>query len=404
MTGAIGACVLAVCASIHDPAHLEDRLAQTTAVTARPVAVSCPSAGVNVPPVPDLTLRQTIGQLLVVGFSGTNPDEPWPALVAEQLRTGEIGGVLFLGKNVSSAKRTRDLIERFRSEAADYPPLLMIDQEGGRVQRLGPRVGVARIPSARSMAQIGSVQNAEAAYGRAAAVLRDWGLNTNLGPVADVRVNRLNPVIARLGRSYSSDPGIVARYSAAFVRGHRKEGLLTAIKHFPGHGSSRSDSHRGLTDISATWQKAAELAPFKALVAGNCADIVMSGHLVLKSYSDDTKSPGPATFSRKLITGELRERLNFSGVVITDDLDMGAIRRYYTLENSVVGAVRAGHDILLHSNIITADRKLPARIAESLLAEAYKDQEFEQMLRNAFERVWVLKARLTVPRSSEITQ
>ena len=188
------------------------------------------------------------------------------------------------------------------------------------------------------------------------------------------------------------------------LQAHREAELLTALKHFPGHGSSEDDSHRGLTDISSTWQKERELAPFGALIKGGCADMVMTGHLVLKTYGDYAGSAAPATFSGKLVAEELRTKMKFDGAVITDDLDMGAIRRYYTLEQSLVGAIRAGHDILLHSNIITLKHDLPKLANDILYAEALSDPEFEARLRRSFERVWALKSRLGAARRPAISK
>lgn len=387
--GAFGLCAVTVCAGVYATLPGRQTVEQ---LPIKPVRCTAPQTSAQ--PVPDLPLRKLIGQLLVLGFSGTAHHHPWPALLASQLRQGEIGGVLFLGKNVSTAERTKELISFFRSQPVEFPPFFMIDQEGGRVQRLGPRVGVERLPSAKVVAQEKTEQEARALYNGSARLLSAWGLNTNLGPVADVNVNPSNPVIARLKRSYSTDASKVAAYAAAFVQAHRDAGILTALKHFPGHGSSLNDSHRGLTDISASWQKERELAPFAALAKGGCADMVMTGHLVLKSYGTFAGSAAPATFSNRLVTEELRTRMEFDGVVITDDLDMGAIRRYYTLEQSLTGAIRAGHDILLHSNIITADRDLPRRAIDILHAEALRDPEFERSLRRSFERVWALKSRL----------
>ncbi len=400
--GAIGICAVAVCIGAYLTLPERPKRETVTQEAPDPILVRCSLPEYKARPVPDLPLRAMIGQLLVTGFTGKDPDELWPSLIARQLERGQIGGVLFLGKNVSSAKRTRSLFAAFAGLKTQIPPFLMIDQEGGRVQRLGPRVGVNRAPSARTMALKHDVHEARSIYGSVAAVLNEWGLNTNLAPVADVTITNMNPVIARLGRSYSHHAGTVARYAGSFVQSHRDAGILTALKHFPGHGSSRTDSHRELTDISATWQKDRELAPFKALVEGGCADMIMTGHLVLKQYADG--EPVPATFSEKVVAGELREGMGYDGIVITDDLDMGAIRKYYSLKQSVTGAIRAGHDILLHSNIITADRDLPAKIIDILQAEALQDPEFERLLRKAFQRVWLLKARLAERKSAGLSQ
>lgn len=173
------------------------------------------------------------------------------------------------------------------------------------------------------------------------------GFNFNLAPVVDVDIEPASPIIGRLGRSYSSDPTTVARFARIFVASHRARGILTALKHFPGHGSSAGDTHRGFVDVSATWRRETELAPYRSLIANGFADAIMVGHISNNAWSGlATMSPADA------IAGILRRDLKFEGVVITDDLEMAAVRQNNPdFGVALVRAVQAGNDIILISNL-----------------------------------------------------
>lgn len=225
-----------------------------------------------------------------------------------------------------------------------------MDQEGGQVERLTKSVGFAEIASAADVAKSMSPQSAQALYENLAQRLASLGFNVNFGPVVDVNVNRSNPIIAKYGRSFSTDPNAVTEYGAAFVRGHKSAGVLTALKHFPGHGSSQADSHLGFADITDTWRDT-EYVPFQKLISQNLAQMVMVGHLYHKSFADAANNDYPASLSPVAIDGVLRKGLGFQGVVVSDDLEMGAITEHYGFKEAVLAAVRAGNDILLFFRI-----------------------------------------------------
>src|SRR5690606_13400496 len=176
------------------------------------------------------------------------------------------------------------------------------------------------------------------------------GFSVNFGPVADLAVNPNNQVITKFGRAYGKSAETVAAYDEAFIAAHHAAGLITSLKHFPGHGSSTADSHEGFVDISKTWSKA-ELEPYRIMFADGYADMVMVGHLYHSDYAGES-SKLPASLSPEWIEGVLRGELGFKGVVISDDLEMGAIRKLYDLEETIVHAVNAGTDVLLFSNTV----------------------------------------------------
>ncbi len=337
----------------------------------------------------DVSLEAMIGQMIMVGFVGTGPGDPWPETLVGQIAGGEVGGVLFLKRNVTDRQSVRALNAAFLAAGGATPPLLAVDQEGGIVQRLTAGAGFAERPSARDVARTETPAEATETYAGMARDLRDWGFNLNLGPVVDIDVNPANPIIGALGRSFSADPETVAQYAAAFVAGHRRAGVLTALKHFPGHGSSRDDSHKGFVDITATWSPV-ELVPYRRLIAEGLADMVMPGHLYLEQMTD----PGgmrPASLSRTA-QDVLRTDLGFAGVIISDDMEMQAIEADYTLEEAAVDAIRAGTNILIYSNYAHQRPDLPRELAAILVRRASEDTELRRLIADSYRRIMALKA------------
>jgi beta-N-acetylhexosaminidase len=337
-------------------------------------------------PVP---IEAMIGQMIMVGFVGTERHDPWPEKLAGQIAAGQVGGVLFLKRNVTDRDSVRALNAAFLAAGGAAPVLLAVDQEGGIVQRLTAAAGFVERPSARDVARSQSAAEATETYAGMARDIRAWGFNLNLGPVVDVDVNPENPIIGGLGRSFSADPETVAQYGEAFVIGHRKEGVLTALKHYPGHGSSREDSHKGFVDITATWTPA-ELVPYRRLIADGLADMVMPGHLYLEQMSD----PGsmlPSSLSRAAL-GVLRNDLGFTGVIISDDMEMQAIEADYTLEAAAVAAIRAGTNILIYSNYNHQRPDLPGELVAILARRAGEDPELRRLIADSYRRIMALKA------------
>lgn len=337
------------------------------------------------------TLDQMIGQMLMFGFRGLTPEAPNLVRVRDQLRNGTIGGVIIMSRNVSSSERLKRLIASIHAAGAPITPFVAVDQEGGRIQRLSPQKGFRNFPSAVEIATSSDPKDARRIYRELATELADHGINLNLGPVLDLATNSASPIIAGLDRSYGTDPTTVTRFARAFVDGHRDVGLLTAAKHFPGHGSSAVDSHQELVDMSTSWTKT-ELVPYAALAQDDQLDIVMVGHLYHPEVAGDV--PIPATLSKQAIDGLLRRELGFKGVVITDDMEMGAIRHHYGLRDSIVRAVNAGADILLFTNIIKNDPSMPERV-QSIVQSAVKEGTISrERIRASYERIMKLKAQL----------
>ncbi|HEY0652067.1 MAG TPA: glycoside hydrolase family 3 N-terminal domain-containing protein, partial [Chryseosolibacter sp.] len=167
-------------------------------------------------------------------------------------------------------------------------------------------------------------------------------------PVVDLSSNPDNPIIAKYGRAFSANEDSVVLMAKEFIRQHRKYGVLTSLKHFPGHGSSKNDTHLGIADVTNTWEER-ELAPYRALIDSGYADAVMTSHIVNKQLEPDGY---PGTLSDDIITGILRNRLHFNGVIFTDDMQMHAITKHFGVEEAIKLAVKAGVDIMTFSNNI----------------------------------------------------
>jgi beta-N-acetylhexosaminidase len=275
----------------------------------------------------------------------------------------------------------------------ELPPFITLDQEGGAVQRLTGAVGFKEVPNAQTVARKDSPAAAKALYAKMAASLAGLGFTVNFGPVVDLNVNPDNPIIGKFGRSFGVDPAKVVAYAEAFIAAHHAAGLITALKHFPGHGSSTTDSHKGFVDITKTW-KPTELDPYEALIADGYDDMVMVGHLYDANYAGDSTEELPASLSANWIEGVLRGQIGFKGVVVSDDLEMGAIRKRFTLKQTVVRAVEAGVDVLLFSNTAAYTPYLADTVRRILVTEAKANPSFRARIEASYKRIVALKQRI----------
>ena len=305
----------------------------------------------------ELTLRQKAAHMLMMGFIGDNTDTDGAASIAGHLEHGRIGGVLFLRHNVRSREGVEGMTSQFRSIAP--AAWMAVDQEGGAVQRLSGDLGYSPIPRAFVISEEQSVDEARELYRAAAIEFRDAGFNLNLAPVADVQDDE-NGVIGRWGRGYGADGERIAQYAGAFIEAFESVGAACSIKHFPGHGRSSGDSHHGFVDISESWSDA-ELDPFRRLIAAGQAHLIMGGHL---THSGLDPAGDPVTFSRPILTDLLRGQMEYQGALITDDLDMGAIRENYEQRSAVIRSIQAGNDMIMMSNSAAPDPDLPIRFAD----------------------------------------
>ena len=350
-------------------------------------------------PAPD-PARLRIADLLLVGFAGTQVagNEEVRRLVCDV----KVGGVLLFERYAASGQPrnmvspaqvtalTRDL-QALAARCAGRPLFIAADAEGGRVMRLSTRLGYPPTLAAQELGERNDPAFTQAEARRMGVMLREAGINWNLAPVVDVAVNPGNPAVVTLGRTYSADPARVTAHARAFVLGMHEEGVLTALKHFPGHGSSRGDSHLGFTDVSDTSRLRTELAPFRALIADGLADSVMTAHV----FNRGLDPWEPATLSRFTVRRVLRGWLHYDGVAISDDLLMGAIAQHYGLEDAAVLAVGAGVDVLLISqNAGRIDDHAAERVVAAITRAIATGALSESQITRAVARVDALRSRL----------
>ncbi len=334
------------------------------------------------------SLEQMAGQMIVVGFVGDDADDRGVVALREEIAAGLVGGVMYLKSNVASLRRVEAMNAGFLSASPALPPLITIDQEGGSVERLTRAVGFREIPSAERVATSSTPAESERVYADLAERIAAAGFTVNFGPVVDLKLNPRNQVVARWGRTFGRDPQTVTAYAEAFVRGHRAAGVLTALKHFPGHGSSAGDSHEGYVDITQSWRPE-ELEPYRAMIADGLVDLVMIAHLVHRDFATT-----PSSLTPEWIDGVLRSQLGYTGAVISDDLEMGAIRQHFDLRETVVRAVRAGTDLLLFSNTVKPRAGLAGEIRAILVAEAEADPAFRARIEQSYGRIVALRRGL----------
>lgn len=294
-------------------------------------------------------LEKMIAKMVVLGFYGTDVDEN--SQIAKDIKSGLGGVVLFdlnptnkeKAKNIESREQLRKLNETLQSFRAEKL-LISIDQEGGAVQRVKPKYGFTDTLSANEIAKKGD-EFARSSYDTLAKELKYAGINLNFAPSVDLAINPKNSVVVTRGRSFSKDEKIVTKYAKIFIEQMNEEGIITSLKHFPGHGSSLADSHNGFVDISNTWSKI-ELEPYKNLIKSKSVDLIMTAHV----FNKNIDSKYPATLSYATNSKLLREKLGFDGVLITDDLQMSAITKHYDLKQTVNLAINSGVNILLFAN------------------------------------------------------
>ncbi len=333
-----------------------------------------------------------LGQLLVIGFRGTeiNPESD----ITKDIKELNIGGVVLFDYDVESKSYGRniesdDQLLKLASSLVAYsstPPIISIDQEGGQVARLKPSQGFPKTVSAQ---YLGEIDNEDSTRFYARTTAQEFmvvGVNTNFAPVLDVNTNPQNPVIAKYERSYSSDPKKVAEHAGYVIDEFDVEGILTVLKHFPGHGSSTTDSHLGVTDVTDTWSPD-ELIPYKILFEEKNINAVMTAHI----YNANIDPDWPATLSSATINGLLRDSLGFEGVVFSDDMQMEAIRSEYGLETAIEQSLNAGVDILMFGNNLVYEEDIAQKaidIVQKLIAE---DKVSEETIRTSLDRIAKLK-------------
>jgi beta-N-acetylhexosaminidase len=340
-------------------------------------------------------LRRKIGQLFLIGFAGDKlyPHHPIVAdIVGENL-----GGVILFDRFLAQKSAAHNIIDaeqlqRLTADLQKYAGgdlLIAVDQEGGRVNRFSHARGFPITPPAAELGNSAGIELTVASARQTARMLKNCGVNFNLAPVVDVNIYKDNPVIGRYGRSFSDKVATVAALAAVWVKEHRAAGVGCCLKHFPGHGSSRTDSHQGFVDITMTWQKS-ELEPYRILIKEGLAEAVMVGHLINKNFD----ATSPATMSRATIQSLLRHDLQFNGLVVSDDMQMKAITDHYSLEEACCKALAAGIDLLIIGNNLVHDPGILRKAKTAVLQAVDRGIISEQRIDEAWGMVQKFKRSL----------
>ena len=325
-----------------------------------------------------MSLEQKVGQMIVVGFEGVRVNAEIQSLISRYF----VGGVTLFARNIKSprqvAKLTTDLQRLTRETERRIPLFIAADQEGGWVARL--KTGATVLPGNMALGATRSEELAKQA-GRVTAIeLAAVGINLNFAPVMDVNNNPRNPVIDR--RSFGECPDLVSRLGRAYINGLQQNGVLATAKHFPGHGDTTVDSHTDLPTVGHDLERiqSVELKPFRAAIEANVAAI-MTAHIVYSVLDAER----PATLSRPILTGLLREDLGFDGLIITDDMEMKAIDNRYKAGEAAVMAVEAGADIVLtlwtYENQVKVFNALVSAVKNGRISEERIDRSVERILK-----------------------
>ncbi len=343
-------------------------------------------------------LEQMIGEMIILGFKGTEISSS--SKIVEFINKYHIGGVVLFDfdipsnsfpRNIETPEQTRKLIKDLK-ELARSDLFIAIDAEGGYVNRLKEEYGFVKIESPQVMGK-SDPQNTFLNASLLGIELGDLGFNLNFAPVIDVNINKNNPVIGALERSFSEDPVKVYEHAVRFIDAMNKYNIIAAVKHFPGHGSSTEDSHMGLTDITDTYYEEIELFPYAKLIEDNKTDMIMTAHIM----NTDIDPDNPATLSSIFLKGILKGRLKYEGIIVSDDMQMGAITHYFGFEESIIKAINAGCNLLIYSNNNQEyEDDLAQKVVETIRNAVMEGKIDEEEIINSYNKIRKLKEEYNI--------
>lgn len=336
----------------------------------------------------DACMDIKIGQMIMLSQGSTTYlDEQ----LIEDIKQYKIGGIVLFEHNITqprgasnpmAAEQLRARHDSLQVIAGDggIPLFISIDHEGGQVNRLRTAYGFPPTVSAGHLGQLSSRDSTLFWAAQSAQTLEKIGINLNYAPTLDLIIDSRNPISNR-DRCFSSNADSVAIQGRWWIAEHHKRGVISAVKHFPGHGSSLGDSHKGVTEITATWHDR-ELVPYQKLIDNRYRGMIMVGHL----FNQKLDSIYPSSLSKQTIQGLLRDRMGFQGVVITDALNMAAITDNYTLEQVIILAIDAGVDILMilqnkNHTIADATAIIHRGLANGMIDPKRIDQSFARIMK-----------------------
>jgi beta-N-acetylhexosaminidase len=345
----------------------------------------------------ETNIDNLIGNMLIMGFVGKAAHELNVEKVLSYLKNGLLGGVILYRYNIDSPEQLKELTSAIKEASPNA--FIAVDQEGGRVQRLTKEKGFTGFPSAYEVGTTLTLEEASSLYQNMASELYNNGVNLNFAPVVDIAsTENPCPVIGGLNRSFSDNVDNIVNYTTTCIDSHHANKVFTAIKHFPGHGLAKGDTHLGMVDVTETAREF-ELEPFYKLIEQNKTDMVMTAH-VINQHIDQDK---PITLSPVALKQLLRDK-GYDGVIVTDDLLMGAIMKHYGFEEAIELAINAGNDLLIVSNNklackdvegCEANHDAPTKVIEIVKDAINKGRISKERIQASNERINKLKAKFS---------
>lgn len=343
------------------------------------------------------SLEDKIGQMLIIGFRGTEVTSQSP--IYDDINDRNIGGVVLYETDKTTNKNERNIesksqLEQLTSQLQEVSPtslIIAVDQEGGKIQQLKPSHGFKAYPSHLELAKTGNTEQTKTVASEIGEELQETGINLNFGPVADVMVSKNSMIISRLFRSFSDDPQIVYEHAKAYINGLHQEDVISVVKHFPGFGSETGKKTNGMYDISNSWSEE-ELNPYKKLFTDS--DVTVDGVMVAHVFNQNLDSNYPASLSEKVITGLLRNELGYDGVIIGESPQAKFIIEEYGLESAIRQQVKAGVDMLQFANNIIYDEDIAAKTI-AIIKDMVKNGDIsEDQINASYERIQKMKSKL----------
>ncbi len=341
------------------------------------------------------TLEEKVGQMILVGFRGTDIDEN--DRIVSDIREHNLGGVVLYSTDMQTDDENRNIespdqvsqLTASLQEFADTPLFVAVDQEGGRVNRLDTGYGFETTDSHRQLGVEEDEDYTRQQAGRIAETLQEVGVNMNFAPVLDLYVNPANPVIGRLNRSFSSEPDVVAEQASIFIKEHRDRNVINAVKHFPGYGSYAGEDHRSIPDVTESWDDV-ELEPYQQLIDNNAVDIVMVSNVFNRELDEEY----PASLSTKIINDLLREELQFDGVILAESPQMEEITEEYGFEEGVRRQFLAGADMLQFANNLVYNENVVEEVIQIGVDLVESGEIPESQIEESYNRIINLKESL----------
>ncbi len=342
-----------------------------------------------------MTLREKVGQMFVVRIESLDPTLDNEAVhksskkgimemngrIEETFSAFPAGGIILFGRNIENPKQTKRLTKKIHNLESEsgLKPLIFVDEEGGIVSRLANNQAFD-LPKFKSMKEIGRTNDEEKAWEAGRTIgkyLKRYGFDADFAPVADVDTNPLNPIIG--DRAFSTKPEVAAKMSAAFEKGLESSGVKGCMKHFPGHGDTKADTHKGYAETQKTWQELleCEMLPFKEGIKRK-VPFIMTAHI---SAPKIDKSGCPATLSKIITTEKLRKELGYEGIIITDAMEMSAITKNYRNDEAAIKSILAGSDIILIPYDYRATfEKVVEAVRDGIIPESRIDESLKRIL------------------------